>query len=49
LPFFLGIVGGIIAWLALGKNNRDMARRLLIFGLFWTALVVISYVTSNMS
>jgi hypothetical protein len=49
LPFFLGVIGGLIAFAALQKNNRGMARRLLIFGVAWTALVVMSYVTSNLA
>jgi Mg-chelatase subunit ChlD/ribosomal protein L40E len=47
LPFFLGVIGGLIAWLALKDKNRDMAKRLLITSIAWTVLMLGSYLSST--
>jgi Mg-chelatase subunit ChlD len=49
LPFFLLLVGGLIAWAALQNRDRNLARRLLVFSLAWTTLVVVSYITSSLA
>src|SRR5437016_11723401 len=41
LPFFFGIIGGIIAWAVNKDKDPKRARNLLIFGLVWTLVPVI--------
>jgi uncharacterized membrane protein YeaQ/YmgE (transglycosylase-associated protein family) len=41
LPFFFGIIGGLIGYLALKDRNRSTATNILIFGLIWTFIGVI--------
>jgi hypothetical protein len=41
VPLFLGILGGIIAWLANKERNPKTARNLLIFGIVWAIFWVI--------
>jgi uncharacterized Tic20 family protein len=33
LPIFLGIIGGVIAWVALKSNDRHLAKNCLILGI----------------
>ncbi len=40
VPFFFGIVGGIIGYVGVKDDNEEMAKALLFFGFFWTLLVV---------
>jgi len=47
LPFFLGIIGGLIAWA--GTKGRDLrrAKNLFVFGIMWTiALFIINLLLS---
>jgi hypothetical protein len=39
LPIFFALVGGLIAWAALRKENPSLANRLLLFSLFITVLI----------
>ena len=41
LPFFFGIIGGIIAWAVNKDKDPKRARNLLIFGLLWTFVPLI--------
>jgi len=43
VPFFFGILGGIVAYVAVKDRDEDTAFGLLFFGIIWTALVVILY------
>lgn len=40
-PFFLGLIGGIIAWLANKDRDPEKARNFLIFGLVWTVILAV--------
>jgi hypothetical protein len=45
LPFFLGIIGGIIGYFMVKDRNRGTANGLLVFGIVWTVIwVIIDYV-----
>ena len=35
-PFFLGVTGGLAAYVAVRKENHRMAGNLLVFGLLWS-------------
>jgi len=39
-PFFLGIIGGLIAWLANKDRDPRKARNFLIFGLVWSVVLM---------
>ena len=41
VPFFFGIIGGIIGYLAVKDRNKNTAKNLLIFGIVWTLLPII--------
>jgi heme/copper-type cytochrome/quinol oxidase subunit 2 len=41
VPFFFGILGGIIAWAVNKDKDPKRARNLLIFGLLWTFVPLI--------
>lgn len=41
VPFFFGIIGGLIAWLVNKDRNPKKARNFLIFGFVLTAIWVI--------
>jgi len=41
VPFFFGIIGGIIAWAVNKDKDPKRARNLLIFGIVWTVLWVV--------
>lgn len=43
LPFFLLLLGGVIAYLAVKNKNSKTAENLLIFGAVWTALGLIFF------
>jgi RNA polymerase subunit RPABC4/transcription elongation factor Spt4 len=51
LPFFFGILGGIVAYIVLKDRNRKTATYILIFGLVWTlvgfvfAILLYAFVT----
>lgn len=41
VPFFLGIIGGLIAWLVNKDRNPRKARNFLIFGIVWSLIAII--------
>lgn len=43
IPLFFGILGGIVAYVGVKDDDKDMANNLLIFGLVWTIILVIIY------
>jgi len=43
VPFFFGIIGGIIAYVATRDEDKEMADSLLIFGIVWTVILVVAY------
>ena len=43
VPFFFGVIGGIIAYLGTKDEDKEMADSLLIFGIIWTIILVIAY------
>lgn len=43
VPFFFGIIGGIVGYVGTKDEDRDMADGLLIFGIFWTIILGIAY------
>ncbi|MFH0897290.1 MAG: hypothetical protein V1850_04500 [Candidatus Bathyarchaeota archaeon] len=40
VPFFFGIIGGLIAWIATKDEDHDKAENLLSFGFMWGVLQV---------
>jgi hypothetical protein len=46
VPFLFGILGGIVAYVAVKDRDADMAFGLLIFGILWTVIGVILYVVA---
>lgn len=45
VPFFFGILGGIVGYVAVKDRDEDMAFGLLWFGIIWTVIGVILYIT----
>ena len=43
VPFFFGIIGGIVGYVGVKDEDRGMADSLLVFGFFWTIILVIAY------
>lgn len=43
VPFFLGIIGGLIAWFVNKDRNPKKARNFVIFGFVWTAIAIVLY------
>ena len=43
VPFFFGIIGGLIAYVGTKDEDRDMATNLLVFGLFWS--LILAFIT----
>jgi hypothetical protein len=43
VPFFFGVLGGIVAYVAVKDRDEDMASGLLLFGIIWTVIGVILY------
>ncbi len=41
VPFFFGILGGIVAYVAVKDDAPEMADNLLAFGIFWTVVLFI--------
>lgn len=39
VPFFFGIIGGLIGYVGTKDEDRDMAFNLLIFGIFWSLVL----------
>lgn len=44
VPFFLGIIGGFVAWYVNKDRNPKKARNMLIFGIVWTVVYVVIYI-----
>lgn len=43
VPFFFGVLGGIVGYVAVKDKDENMASGLLLFGIFWTVIAVILY------
>jgi len=43
VPFFFGIIGGLIAWYVNKDRNPKKARNFLIFGLLWGIIEVVIF------
>jgi multidrug resistance efflux pump len=43
VPFFFGIIGGLIGYVAVKDEDKSMADSLLVFGLVWTVILAIVY------
>ena len=43
VPFFFGIIGGIVGYVGTKDEDKDMANSLLIFGLVWTVILILIY------
>lgn len=41
VPFFLGIIGGLIAWVVNKDRDAKKARNFLVFGLIWTVVLFV--------
>jgi len=41
VPFFFGLIGGLIAWLVNKDRNPKKARNFLIFGVIWSIVLVV--------
>jgi hypothetical protein len=41
VPFFFGIIGGVVAWLDTKEHDSRKAGYFLVFGLVWTVVAVI--------
>lgn len=40
VPFFFGILGGIVAYIGVKNENKEMADSLLVFGIIWTIILM---------
>ncbi len=45
LPIFLGIIGGVIAWVALKSSDRKLAKNCLIMGIVLAVIVMVLFVS----
>jgi hypothetical protein len=43
VPFFFGIIGGIVAYVGTKDDDKGMAESLLLFGIIWTIILVVAY------
>jgi hypothetical protein len=43
IPFFFGLVGGIIAYVGTKDEDEEMAYSLLLFGIIWTIVLIVAY------
>ncbi len=43
VPFFFGIIGGIVAYVGVKDDDEDMAFNLLVFGILWSIAGIILY------
>jgi len=43
VPFFFGVLGGIVGYVAVKDKDENMAFGLLLFGIIWTVIGVILY------
>jgi hypothetical protein len=46
VPFFFGILGGIVGYVAVKDEDENMALGLLLFGIFWTVIVFVLYLVA---
>jgi hypothetical protein len=46
VPFFFGILGGIVGYVAVKDKDENMAFGLLLFGIFWTVIAFVLYLTA---
>jgi len=40
IPLFFGILGGIVAYIGVKDDDKEMANNLLIFGIVWTIVLI---------
>ena len=40
VPLFFGILGGIVAYIGVKDDDKEMANNLLIFGIVWTIILI---------
>jgi len=43
VPFFFGIIGGIVGYVATKDDDEDMANGLLLFGIIWSVILTIIF------
>jgi len=43
VPFFFGLIGGIIAYIGTNDKDEQMAYNLLLFGIIWTIILIVAY------
>jgi len=43
VPFFFGIIGGLVGYVGTKDEDEDMANGLLFFGIVWTVVLTIFY------
>jgi len=43
VPFFFGIIGGIVGYVGTSKDDNRFATNLLLFGLLWTIVLVVLF------
>ena len=43
VPFFFGILGGIVAYIGVKNDDKEMANNLLILGIIWTIILTSIY------
>ena len=43
VPFFFGLIGGIIAYVGTKGEDEQMAYNLLLFGMIWTIVLIVAY------
>jgi hypothetical protein len=44
LPLFLGFIGGILGYLLIKDDDKELAKNLFIFGCFWTFVLVVAWI-----
>lgn len=42
-PFFFGLIGGILGYVGVKNEDKGMADTLLVFGIFWSIVLFITY------
>lgn len=40
VPFFFGIIGGLVGYVGVKEDDQEMANNLLIFGIIWNLIVI---------
>jgi len=46
VPFFFGILGGILGYVAVKDKDENVALGLLLFGIFWTVIALVLYLVA---